>query len=134
MKYSLLLISLFLVSCSEPRAEMNELEQYLAAKYNAEYVSANIKNTEKKTNGTLTSKTVFLHIELEEPEYLVGIRHNQLLFKEECEQFANYLMDSVQWQSVDFNEIQIDVIEELCFTVFNKKETSTYTVELIKRE
>ena len=110
---------------------MDELEQHLADKHDANYVVVSVKFTEEKTNGIVTSKRNFLHIELDNPKYLVGIKHNKRFFKSECEKFANYLMDSVQFSEINFNEIQIDVIEQSGIAFFNKKETSTYTVELI---
>jgi hypothetical protein len=112
MKQGLILIAAILFSCNGNDKPMDEFEQHLANKVNAEHVTASQKHTEEKTNGKITSTRDFLHIELDNPQYLVGVKHNQRVFKKECENLANYLMDSVQWKTIDFNEIQIDVIEQ----------------------
>jgi hypothetical protein len=110
---------------------MSNIEAHLAVKLKAKRVSVS-HNEETITTNRKSQYRNYLLVELEDPLNLIDIKHNKLLFNEKCKALSEYLLDSVQWQGIDFKELQIDIIQEHGFFIFKRKETTNVNYKVVR--
>lgn len=136
MKYILNIIFLiFFFSCSEKRIEMTDIEKHYAELYKAEFVSVTLNNTQTETNGVLEGKRDYYLIEITNSDSLNQSFENESLFNLETKKIAQILADNIKTDGeLDLTEIQVDIISDKGFLIFNNSKNKSIIYYQTPRE
>lgn len=126
-RLSYIIIFSALLSCSETRGPMDEIELNIANKYQAEYVEISVVNEKKSINGRQVSDKSFFRVSIIESDFLNSGRKNKRFIRSHCEVMIQFLLDSTLLKTIaPYNLIEFNIQEEK--GLLNKLESSDITL------
>jgi len=115
----LFFLILLLIGCSKEKRMPSEGEALLMKRLNAEDVCITINQTQTTSDGIVTNKESFLLVELDKPQVLLKAKGNEAIYKEQCDNLKNFILDSLSLNSaMKFDEIRFKIIEKHKIFIF----------------